>query len=58
MLTTDETAPGLAQTAAEVAAARPAAEAKARAQQEQAAAFIRSHGAAASGGHTVRAAER
>ena len=58
MQSTDQTAPGLAETAAAVAAARPAAESLAAARQAEAKTFIQEHGAAASGGHTVTAAER
>jgi hypothetical protein len=58
MQSTEQTAPGLAETAAAVAAARPAAESKAAAQQAEAKTFIQEHGAAALGGYTVTAAER
>jgi hypothetical protein len=57
MITTNETAPGLAQTEAETRAARAAAEARAAAQQVQARQFIQEHGAEALSGHMVRAAE-
>jgi len=58
MQSTGETAPGLAETAAAVAAARAGAESKAASQQTQAKTFIQEHGAAALAGHTVTAAER
>lgn len=58
MITTEQTAPGLAETAAAVQAGRVAAESKAAAQQAQAKTFIQEHGAAALAGHTVTAAER
>ena len=58
MQSTEQTAPGLAETAAAVQAARPAAESLAASQQAQARTFIQEHGAASSGGHTVTAAER
>jgi hypothetical protein len=58
MQSTEQTAPGLAETVAQVQAARPAAEAKAKAQQAEAKTFIQTHGAAALAGHNVRAAER
>lgn len=59
MQSTDQTAPGLAETATAVAAARPAAEATAKAQQSQAGRFIVEHGAAVVSGHAdVAAAER
>lgn len=59
MQSTDQTAPGLAETAAAVAATRPAAEAKAVAQQAQARRFIVEHGADVVPGHAdVAAAEQ
>jgi hypothetical protein len=58
VITTDQTAPGLAQTEAEARVARPAAESLAAAQQAEARGFIQEHGAAASDGHSVMAAER
>lgn len=57
MQTTDATAPGLADTAAQVQAARAAGESKAAAQQSEARTFIQTHGAAALAGHEVLAAE-
>lgn len=57
MQSTDQTAPGLAETAAQVVAARSAAETKAAARQQQARQFIVSHGAAALAGHEVQAGE-
>lgn len=58
MQSTDQTAPGLAETAAAVASGRASAEATAASQQAQAKQFIQEHGAAALGGHTVTAAQR
>lgn len=58
MQSTDQTAPGLAETAAAVASGRASAERTAAAQQAQAKTFIQEHGAAALGGHTVTAAQR
>jgi hypothetical protein len=58
MQSTEQTAPGLAETAAAVASGRVAAERTAAAQQAEAKTFIQEHGAAALGGHTVTAAER
>lgn len=59
MQSTDATAPGLAETAAAVAAGRPAAETLAGARQAEAGRFIQEHGAAVVSGHAdVRAAER
>ena len=59
MLTTDQTAPGLAQTEAEVRSGLSSSQARVDAQQAQAERFIAEHGAAVVGGHAdVRAAER
>ena len=58
MQSTEQTALGLAETAAAVAAGRSASESLAARQQAEAKTFIQEHGAAASGGHTVTAAER
>ncbi len=57
MITSQQMNPGLDQTVQQTMVERPAAEARAAAQQEQARQFILEHGAAASDGHTVRAAE-
>jgi len=58
VITSAEMNPGLAQTEAQVRSGLVSSQAKTDAQQAEARQFITEHGAAASGGHTVRAAER
>lgn len=58
MITSAEMNPSLAQTVEQARAELARSAADAAAQQQQARTFIVEHGAAANGGHEVRAAER